>query len=366
VIFVGTVLLLLAYPAIVVRKYVRILINLLDDHAPANVNGNGNGNGHGNGNGDAVFRAGEDVRFRAVDGHLLEGVVLGGAKYQPSKGMIIFAHEVGSDRRSGFRYCRPLLDAGFDVFLFDFRGHGMSAPEEGYRPRQWPSDREQADMLGAIAFAGSYLEQRGRPRDVGLFGISRGGGAAILASVGLDSVKAILVDGAFSSDCTLEYLMKRFAATFARIRIVARNHPPVVWRFFRWAAFRECQRRFRCRYPSVRKALARLGRKPILFVHGEKDSYIPISQSQSLYELSDGPKSLWIVPGAKHNQSILVAPDAYSRRAVLFFGKYLAGDSNDEIIASSRSAHARYDVPSFETARPGSRSHAVVERASVE
>lgn len=221
-------------------------------------------------------------------------------------------------------------------------------------------------MLGAIAFVGSYLEHQGRPRDVGLFGISRGGGAAILAAVGLDSVKAILVDGAFSSDSTLEYLMKRFATTFARIRIVAQYHPPVVWRFLRWAAFRECQRRFRCRYPSVRKALARLGGKPVLFVHGEKDSYIPVSQSQSLYELSDGPKSLWIVPGAKHNQSILVAPEAYARRAVRFFGRYLAGDSNDEMIPASRPAHAVCDASSFETARQGRRSRAVVERASVE
>ena len=239
--------------------------------------------------------------------------------------MVVFGHEFGSDRTSCLRYCRPLLDAGYDVFAFDFRGHGLSAPEEGYRPRQWPSDRERADMLGAIVFVSEYLEQHDRPRGIGLFGISRGGGAAILAAAEVDNVRAIVTDGAFSSDTTLEYLMRRFATIFARIRVVAKNHPPVFWRFLRWLLFRECHRKFGCRFPSVRKAVVRMGAKPILLIHGEKDSYIPIAQSQMLYDLAPGPKALWIVPGAKHNQSVIVRPEEYARRLTSFFDEHLTG-----------------------------------------
>lgn len=309
------VVLLLIYPLMVLRKYVRIMVNILDDHSPIPENG---GNDH-------ARLKGEEISFRAVDGHRLQGVILSGKIDAARRGMVVFAHEFGSVRASCMRYCRPLLEAGYDVFAFDFRGHGASASEEGYRPRQWPSDRERADMLGAIAFIGSYLEQQGRPRDVGLFGISRGAGAAILASVGLDSVRAIITDGAFSSDTTLEYLMKRFATIFARIRIVAENHPPTVWRFLRWLLFRECQRKFSCRFPSVRKAMVRLGIKPILLIHGEKDSFIPISQSQALFQLAQGPKDLWIVSGAKHNQSIMVQPQEYAQRIVEFFSAHLPG-----------------------------------------
>jgi hypothetical protein len=61
--------------------------------------------------------------------------------------------------------------------------------------------------VGAIGFVGNWLEQQGRPREVGLLGLSRGAGAAILASVGIDGVKAIAVDGAFSSDLVMEYLL---------------------------------------------------------------------------------------------------------------------------------------------------------------
>ncbi len=310
----AAVALLLVYPAMVLRKYVRILIHIMDDVAPVVENGNGEG----------PKLEGEKVSFRATDGHGLEGVILSGQTTGAKLGMVVFAHEFGSDRSSCQRYCRPLLEAGYDVFGFDFRGHGASPSEPGYRPRQWPSDREQADMLGAIAFIGCWLEQHDRSRDVGLFGISRGGGAAILASIGIPAVKAIVTDGAFSSDAAIEYLMRRFATIFAKIRVVAENHPPTFWRFLRWLLFRECRRKFHCTFPSVRKAVVKLKRKPMLLIHGEKDSYIPIAQSQALYEVARGPKYLWAVPNASHNQGIMVQPKEYARQVLRFFGEHLA------------------------------------------
>jgi len=343
---------LLIYSALVLRRYVRIMINILDDVAPTPENG-------GN---DIQRWNGEEVSFRAVDGHRLEGTILShrDADRLPI-GMVVFAHEFGTDRACCLRYCRPLLDAGYDVFSFDFRGHGASAPEEGYRPRQWPSDRERNDMLGAIAFISSYLEQQDRPCDIGVFGISRGGGAAILAAAAVGNVRAIVTDGAFSSDTTLEYLMRRFATIFARIRVVAENHPPLFWRFLRWLLFRECARRFKCRFPSVRKAVVRMGCKPILLIHGEKDSTIPIAQSQALYDLALGPKSLWIVPGASHNHSVVVAPKLYADRILHFFDEYLAVRRRAARLTTRGAIHREVmspaeASPSFETALAGSHS----------
>ncbi len=327
---------LFTYCALVLRRYVRIMINILDDVAPTLENGGS----------DCQHWNGEEVTFRAVDGHRLQGIILSHRdEDEPPLGMVVFAHEFGSDRASYQRYCRPLLDAGYDVFAFDFRGHGASAPEDGYRPRQWPSDRERADMLGAIAFISSYLEQQDRSCDIGVFGISRGGGSAILAAAAVEGVRAIVTDGAYSSDTTLEYLMRRFATIFARIRVVAENHPPVFWQFLRWLLFRECARRFNCRFPSVRKAIVRMGHKPILLIHGEKDSYIPIAQSQALYDLASGPKSLWVVPGASHNQSILVAPETYAYKVLRFFDEHLAVRSRVNRPCMSRASVREQMVP---------------------
>jgi len=307
-------LLLAVYGLIVLRRYVRIVLNILDDYSPLPENGNGHYHPLN----------GEEVSFHAADGQRLQGMIISNRTSEPARGMVLFAHEFGSARASCMRYCHSLLDAGYDLFTFDFRGHGYSTSETGYRPRHWPSDREEADMLGAIAYVTSWLEEQGRPRDVGLFGISRGAGAAILASEGTDDVQAIVVDGAFSNDTLIEYMMKRFATTFARIQVVARNHPPATWRFLRWMLFRDCARRFNCRFPSLRKVVTRLKNKPILFIHGEKDSYIPVAQSVELHRLAQGPKELWVVSGAKHNQSVMTAPDEYARRLISFYDRHLA------------------------------------------
>jgi pimeloyl-ACP methyl ester carboxylesterase len=306
---------------LVLRKYVRLMFNIIRDTPPPLAMGLC----------DFERIDGERVTFRAFDNLNLCGMLLTGQHDGHPKGLIVFAHEFSSDMYSCARYCRFLLDAGYDVFTFDFRGHGESSCDPGYQPRQWPSDREVNDMLGAIAFAEDWLEKQGRPVELGLFGISRGAGAAILATGDNPQIKAIVTDGAFSSDTTLEYLMRRWAYIFAKVRFVYENHPPQFWRFLRWLLFRECRRKLHCIFPSVRKALVRMkGPRPILLIHGERDSYIPVEQSRMLYRWAPEPKELWTVPQAKHNQCVAVAPEAYAARTVQFFDRYLAGEQGPE------------------------------------
>ena len=314
-----TVTFLLLTTWLILRKYVRIMLNIIrDTHPPFAL-----------GPRDFERIDGKRVFFRAFDNLNLCGMFLFGNHGGQPKGLVIFAHEFASDMYSCARYCRPLLAAGYDVFSFDFRGHGESSAEPGYQPRQWPSDRELNDVLGAIAFVEDWLERHHRPVQIGLLGISRGAGAAILAAQNNPAIKAIISDSGFSSDATLEHLMKRWAYIFAKVRFVYENHPPAFWRFLRWLLFRECRRKLNCRFPSVRKALlAMRAPKPILFIHGERDSYIPVEQSQLLYDAAPGPKSLWVVPGAKHNQSVVVRPEYYAARTVAFFDEYLARRSS--------------------------------------
>ncbi|MEE9296810.1 MAG: alpha/beta fold hydrolase [Phycisphaerae bacterium] len=317
-----TLVLLVVIPAVVIRKYVLVALNIIDDVAPPVWPESR----------EAVPTEGESVSFSAFDGHALGGTMLPAEAGVPKKGAVIFAHEFGVDRWSCYRYALPLRRAGYEVFAFDFRGHGQSPGEKGYKPRQFPSDREQFDMLGAIGFVEDYLEHQGRPREVGLVGLSRGGGAAILASVGVESVKAIAVDGAFSSDTVLEYLLKKWACIFAKLRVVYENHPPAFWRFLRWRVMVQAEKTFHCHYPSVRNALRRIGDVPIFFIHGERDTYIPVEQAQILYSQAVGPKYLWTVPGARHNQSVNVQPEEYGRRLAAFFDRHLAGCDSPAVL----------------------------------
>ena len=310
-----TVTFLIVTPWLILRKYVKIMLNIIEDVPPLlSITPS-----------DFERVEGERVTFRSFDNLNLVGMFLFGRHGGRPKGMILFFHEYDSDMYSCVRYCRPLLEAGYDVFSFDFRGHGESSNEPGYTPRLWASDREVNDALGAIAFVEDWLEQQGRPIEVGLFGISRGAGAALIAGANNPAVKTIITDGAFSSDATIEHFMKRWAYIFAKIRFVYENHPPQFWRFLRWVLFCECRRKLGCSFPSARKALMRMSDpKAILFIHGERDSYIPVEQSQLLHAQVRGPKSLWIVPGAKHNQSVVVRPAYYAKRTVAFVDEHLA------------------------------------------
>lgn len=309
-----TIAILVVIPTLVIIKYVRICLNIISDtQPPLSMTQLGFDRMHG-----------DERDFYAVDGVRLRGIFMHPPAGVPRRGAVIFAPEFKSDRHSCARYCRPLIAAGYDVFSFDFRGHGSSSGEEGYTPRQWASDREIADMMGAIGYTEQWLRDTGRPVEIGLFGISRGACASILASTSRASVKAIVIDGGFSSDCTLEHLMKRWAYIFATVRFVYENHPPEFWQFLRWCLFITCRIKFKCTFPSVRKTLTRMVPRPMLFIHGGRDSYIPVEQTRLLYALAAQPKYLWVVPGAKHNQSVDLMPDEYARRTVHFFDRYLA------------------------------------------
>jgi len=161
--------------------------------------------------------------------------------------------------------------------------------------------------------------------ELGAFGISRGACAAIVAAAEDARIRAIVADGAFSTDTTIEHFMKRWAYIFARVRFIYENHPPMFWRFLRWSMMRFARREFGCRFPSVRKVIRRLTPRPMLFIHGEKDSYLPVEQSRRLYALAPQPKHLWIAPGARHNQAVIHHPEFYAELTVGFFDRHLAG-----------------------------------------
>ncbi len=206
-IIAGTSLSLLAFCVHLVRKYVRICLNIFMDTPTPLLAGPR----------DFQIIRGEEVRFRSFDGTSLRGMWLRTAERSAVRGTIIFCHEFGSDMYSCARYARPLIETGFDVFTFDFRGHGDSSCPSGYKAVPWASDKELEDVLGASAYVEDELAAAGRPVRIGVFGISRGAGAAILAAGSDPNIVCILSDGAFGTRCTTVSFMKRWARIFARV-----------------------------------------------------------------------------------------------------------------------------------------------------
>lgn len=335
VLIAGTITTLVIVPLFIILKYVRISLNIMRTTVPPLARNPL----------DFIRLEGEEIAFLARDGLPLNGMLIRGEPSMPRKGLIVFAHEFGSDMYSAARYCRGLQADGYDVLTFDFRGHGSSPCPPEYTPRQWPTDRELDDIRGAIGYSLTLLREAGLPEEVGVVGVSRGAGAAILVADEYPAIQAVFCDGVFSTDTTIEHFMKRWAYIFASVRVVYENHHPIFWRFLRWAMFLFARREFKCRFPSVRKSIQRMQPRPVFFVHGEKDSYLPVEQSRLLYALAPQPKFLWIAPNARHSQAAVLHPDTYNALTRRFFDDYLAKPTEDAAAPTEQPARSVTGVP---------------------
>src|SRR5690606_30904911 len=62
-----------------------------------------------------------------------------------------------------------------------------------------------------------------------------------------------------------------------------------------------------------------------LMIHGGMDAYIKPEMARALFEHASAPKEFWLVEGAKHNQALQVAGEAYRQRILHFFEQHLNG-----------------------------------------
>lgn len=132
----------------------------------------------------------EDVEFVSRRGDVtLRGWYI---KAQGEKPTLIFVHGNGSVR-SGDRavdLASRLARNGFNVLMFDLRGHGSSEGDQvsgGYF--------EQSDVLGAFDF----LAKRGvSPGRTGLVGVSMGAATAVLAAAREPGIGALVADSPYA------------------------------------------------------------------------------------------------------------------------------------------------------------------------
>ena len=62
---------------------------------------------------------------------------------------------------------------------------------------------------------------------------------------------------------------------------------------------------------------------PMLFIHGEKDEYVPTRMVYELYNAKTEPKELWTVPNADHATSYKLNKEIYTQKVKQFIDKYI-------------------------------------------
>jgi len=208
-------------------------------------------------------------------------------------------HHRNSPGIRALRLGRDLVDRGFSVLLFDFRGRGES---EGSRSSE--GDREQWDLLGAI----DYVTARGIPVErVGLLGFSLGAGVALLVAAQEPRIPAIVSDSGF-----LDYMMD-----LQNLRVGSFRLPSWFATFVAFAG----RTLFKADFRNVRPArVVEQLDQPVFFIHGEDDAVVPAEETRELHGISDNPEDrIWIVPKADHVNSYRSMPGAYADLVSQFF-----------------------------------------------
>lgn len=271
----------------------------------------GTGTGRSENDPYAMFDApGEELRntpHETVEITSRDGFKLVGHWFEADdpKRVILAAHGWKASWYRDFGYSYPFLKSeNCSILYIEQRGQGESEGRYiGF------GLLERFDVLDWL----SWIEKRcGTQIPVYLAGISMGATTVLMAS-GQElppNVKGIIADCGFTSPTAIW-------------RHVARDimHIPfLVTDLFSRVMCRRILGVSPASYSTV-DAL-RTNKVPVLFIHGQDDSFVPVSMTRENYEACAAPKDIMIVPGAIHGMSYAAAKEAYEEKERQFWAKY--------------------------------------------
>ncbi len=193
---------------------------------------------------------------------------------------------------------------GYDTLLVDNRAHGKS---EGDYVGFGILDR--FDILKWI----EYMNETHPKKNIILYGVSMGA-ATVLMTAGFDlpeNVKAVISDCAFTSPFDVfSHILKR---DYHLPKFPVMNINDAM-----------CQKTAGYRFKDYSTLEAVKNTKlPILFIHGEKDNFVPTEMSRQNYGACVTMKDLLIVENASHAASYYEAPEIYEKKVDEFLAKII-------------------------------------------
>jgi len=242
----------------------------------------------------------EDVSFSSRDDELtLRGWYL---PIQDSEQVIIMVHGAEQHRADPsvkmLDIASGLVEYGYNVLMFDLRGHGESDGN-----RMSAGYYEKRDLLGAV----DYVKGRGFER-IGMLGFSVGAATALMATAEDDDIDAVIADSSFAD------LKDMMEPEFAK-----RTKFP---KFFLPTLLFVVKIMYGVDFNAIKpvELISEIAPRPILFIHGELDETVPLEHAYRLQQASQNPQNeLWVVPETGHVSSYVNYPEEYMNRITTFF-----------------------------------------------
>jgi fermentation-respiration switch protein FrsA (DUF1100 family) len=202
--------------------------------------------------------------------------------FERAAGTVLVLHGNGGNIGDRVSWLKMLHDLGLNVFIIDYRGYGKSEGEP-YEEGLYRDARAAYDWWAA--------ERKPGNEKLILFGESLGGAVAVHLAAGV-SPSGLVLQSTFTS-------ARDMAKTMFPIGLLQ----PLVNVHFNSA---DAITRIKC---------------PKLFIHGESDATVPFRLGEDLFKLSPDPKFFYAVPGAGHNDLVLVAGSEYIRQLKMFLSR---------------------------------------------
>jgi pimeloyl-ACP methyl ester carboxylesterase len=247
----------------------------------------------------------ENVSVSADDGAALRGWLF--TPSRPNTHSVLLLHGVTSNRAAMMGAARLFLEAGYRTLAADLRAHGDSDGEFGVSGL-----REAGDVRRWIV----WLRNERSHGCVYAFGGSLGAGLAVQAAdaPGLCAVVAVSVFASLR-ETVFDRIGERLNMGPWAGRTLLR---PGVEFGFVYVRFRYG---LDLAAASAAKAAAGPG-PPILLIHGTDDDNTPVRHALSIHAVNPARVSLWLVPGATHQNVGQVAGSAYSDRILGFLASH--------------------------------------------
>ena len=227
---------------------------------------------------------------------------------QPTNRTAILLHGYHDDARGIMNIAHIYAEMGYNVLLPDHHAHGRS---EGKMVQMGWNERH--DVLRWMAIADSiFADSIGHTQQV-VHGISMGAALTMCVS-GEDTpdyAVCFVEDSGYTSvwDEFRNELKAQFGLRPFPMLHAANGVNKIV---YGWS-FKEA---------SPIKQVAKC-QKPMLFIHGDNDSYVVSDMVYPLYKAKNGPKQLWIGKGSAHARSYQDHRKEYTEVVKKFVNQYI-------------------------------------------
>jgi len=236
----------------------------------------------------------EPINLKSPYGYMINGRIYP----NDSNRFIIIVHGITMNIYGALKYLPFFYRKGFNVVVFDLRNHGETGGDT--------TTYGHFEKWDLSTVTDHLFKVYGNEISVGVHGESMGGTISMLNMAMDKRIRYGIIDCAFSDLPELLLLKLQQDSRLKSKKLIAFVN-----------LFIKIRAGFSIEDVSPLKELPTI-HQPILFIHGDQDTYVPMSMTKAMYAFKMDKKYMYIAKGGEHATSMAVDPERYNIEITAF------------------------------------------------